>query len=83
LDTTQPDRRQNDVTLAKMGVIIEAMDKKLDKVVECIDGNGRPGIKTEVALNKQAIRRGWWWLGGISIALVGIAGAAIKTIIGG
>lgn len=71
---TQPEHTcKHEADLAVMAKTVEGMDKKLDKVVECIDGNGKPGIKTEIELNKQAIRRAWWWLGGVSLFLVGIA----------
>ena len=60
----------HEVDLAKMAITIESMNGKLDKVVECIDGNGKPGMKTEIALNKQSIKRAWWWLAGISLAIM-------------
>ena len=41
-------------------------------------GNGSLGLVTQTELNKGAIDRAWWWLGGISLFLLGICGWIIK-----
>ena len=50
-------------------------------ILKLLNGNGTSGIITKVALNKEAIRRAWWWLGGISISIMGIAFFVIKSAI--
>ena len=41
----------------------------MDKLDTTIRGNGKEGLKTQVALNRQAIKRMWWAVGGVFLAL--------------
>ncbi|MBU0996245.1 MAG: hypothetical protein KJ737_27415, partial [Proteobacteria bacterium] len=36
-------------------------------------GNGKEGLVTNVALNKSAIRRLWWFVGAIASGIFGVA----------
>ena len=76
---TEAHKCLHEVDLASMAMTLEIINKKMDKVVKCIDGNGGPGMKTEIALQKQAIGRIWWWLGGVSLGIMGIAFFCIRT----
>ena len=51
----------------------------IKQIKEAIVGNGQTGLKTEMALAKQSIGRIWWWLGGISMAIIGSAIWIIKS----
>lgn len=42
-------------------------------IYKILNGNGSEGLVTRVALNKSAIGRIWWWLGGVSLAILGTA----------
>ena len=53
------------------------MTKEIHKAIY---GNGGHGLLTNVALNRQAIKRAWWWLGGVSLSILGIAGCIVKKI---
>ena len=35
-------------------------------------------LTTQVALNRQAVKRTWWWVGIISVGLLGIAAYIIR-----
>jgi hypothetical protein len=73
---------QSDVTdlkvaVAEMRVGTESMNKKLDKVVSAIDGNGKPGLTTRVDRLEQSSRlRGkviWLVVAAIISACVSVA----------
>ena len=51
----------------------------VDKVFKILNGNGGDGLVTRVALNKSAISRAWWWLGGVSLGILGIAIYVIRA----
>jgi len=50
------------------------------EVLKSVKGNGGPGLLTQTALNRDSIKRAWWWLGGISMSLVGLFIWALKKI---
>ena len=59
--------------------IIEDISEKVDKIYECIHGNGRVGLKTEVDRNTnrlQTISKAFWFL--ITPLYVGIIGLLVK-----
>ena len=43
--------------------------------------NGPEGVVTQTALNKQSIGRVWWWVGGISLAIIGVCGWIVRGAI--
>ena len=47
------------------------------EILTAIKGNGKPGLQTESELNKAAIKRVWWWLGGVSLMLLGMLGGIL------
>ena len=48
-----------------------AVQKSMEDLVRTIKGaNSSPGLVTHVHLNKQAIKRAWWWLGAISACIL-------------
>ena len=64
------DRRKDDPRL-------EEMHGWIKDIHTTIYGNGALGLKTKVELNKQAIGRMWYLVGGISLLVVG---TAIKVV---
>jgi len=75
------DDRIRDLELfcAQQEPMLGSMDKKLDRLLEAIYGNGSPGMKSQVAVLETSVNRFWLWLGGISLALLGIAAYIIQT----
>jgi len=55
------------------------IDATTDKILKILEGNGADGLITNVALNKQSIRRLWWWVGGVFFALVSAAIFVIRS----
>jgi len=51
------------------------------EILTSLKGNGAPGLRTEIELNKSAIRRAWWWLGSISAMLLAVLGWALRKMI--
>lgn len=58
---------------------VEKIEKTADKILKILNGNGKDGLVTTVALNKSSIRRLWWFFGVISMGLFGIAFYCIQT----
>ena len=48
------------------------------RVFERLFGNGHNGLVTESALNKQGLKRVWWWLGSISAFMLGLLAWMVK-----
>jgi len=49
------------------------------EILDIVKGNGgRIGLVTQACLNKASIKRAWWWLGGVSLSLLGIFGWVVK-----
>jgi len=42
-------------------------------ILKVLNGNGGDGLVTRVALNRSALIRVWWWLGGVSLGVLGAA----------
>jgi len=60
----------------KIGVIsdkVEKIEETVDKIFKILNGNGKEGLVTNVALNTSTIRRIWWFVGIISTGIFGVA----------
>jgi len=57
---------------------IQEIKGTVKDIFTILNGNGKEGLVTKVALNNSAISRIWWWLGGVSIGILGIAFFVIK-----
>ena len=64
---------KQDIDIALIGERLTAIAEDVKSIKVSIKGNGKPGLETEIALNKQSIKRAWWWLGAISVGGVGLA----------
>jgi len=62
-----------------MAVHVADTREDVTKILQVLQGNGGTGLVTKVALNRQSINRVWWWVGGISFGLVGLASGAIAA----
>jgi len=60
---------------------IEGIEKTALSISRCTDEikQAVSSLTTQVALNRQAVKRTWWWVGGISIGLLGIAVFIIRV----
>jgi hypothetical protein len=60
---------------------IAGIERAAKSIGDCTDSIKQAvnDLSTQVALNRQAVRRTWWWVGGISIALLGIAVYVIRA----
>jgi len=60
----EKERRSYDADIAVIANNVEHMQKDVTEVLT------RNGLITTVALNKQSIKRVWWWVGSLSLTLV-------------
>ena len=65
--------------IAVLKEAIPRIDNNVEKIFKLLDGP--EGLVTGVALNKQSIKRVWWWLGGVSTTMVGGAIWAIRKAV--
>ena len=57
---------------------VPRIEKKIDNLTELLTGNSKEGLVTRVALLRQSINKAWWWLGAISLGLIGTAFVVIR-----
>ena len=65
----EPCKFEEDVILLREAV--PRIEKKVDKLVDLLQGDNGQGVITKVALVKQSLDKAWWWLGGISLGMLG------------
>jgi len=80
------DMAASQAKLDKDIALIQQDQKQNNKMTEEIlrivkGGNGNSGLVTQSELNKTAISRVWYWITGISGAIIVMAGFAIRGII--
>lgn len=64
----------------ELGSLIESVEyikKNTDKLLEIVNGNGKDGHTTKIALNRQSIKRLWWAVG---IIIAGLSGTCFFVI---
>ncbi|MBU0995951.1 MAG: hypothetical protein KJ737_25945 [Proteobacteria bacterium] len=59
--------------IAVIGDKVEKIEETVDKIFKILNGNGKEGLVTNVALNKSSITRLWWFVGIISTGIFGVA----------
>jgi len=64
--------------LALLERSIPNIETNVSAILKLLKGNGE-GLTTTVALNKDRIKRIWWWLGGVSLSILGTAFWVIRT----
>jgi len=73
----EPCKQETSVALIQSSM--DDIKVNIAKILLILEGNGGDGLTTRVALNKQSIKRVWWWVGAVSIAILGIAVYVIRT----
>lgn len=78
-----PDRREGNprqqvVDLSGIETMLKTNTENTEKIFKLLNGNGGIGLKTQVELNKQSIGRSWWFLGAISLSILGAAAFIIR-----
>ena len=58
---------------------IDDVKTDVKEIKEAIVGNSQPGLKTEVALTKQSLKRAWWFLSSIAIVILTSAAWIIRA----
>jgi len=77
---TCPEHQQIVADIAVIKDNLVEVKKDTEEILKSIKGNGGPGLLTQSALNKASIKRAWWWLGGVSLTILTIAGWALKKL---
>ena len=65
--------------IAVIGDKVEKIEQTVDKIFKILNGNGKEGLVTNVALNRSAITRLWWFVGIISTGIFGVAFYLIRS----
>ena len=81
-ESTMTERRSYDSSIAKIETLLDSNNQMTAEMHKAIFGNGGAGLLTKSALNRQSIKRIWWWVGGLSMTILGIAGCIVKKAIG-
>lgn len=68
----------HEVDLALMASQQTENTKDTKQILKLLQGNNSEGLVTRVALHAASIKKVWWWLGGISLAILGAAFFVIK-----
>ena len=76
------ERRSYDASIAKIETLLDSNIQMTAEIHKAIFGNGGAGLLTKAALNRPSIKRIWWWVGGLSMTILGIAGCIVKKAIG-
>jgi len=71
----------HEVDLALMAQEITENSKDTKQILKLLQGDNAKGLVTKVALHGASIRRVWWWLGGVSLAILGSAFFIIRGIL--
>lgn len=61
----------HEANLAVMATQLEENTKDTKQILKLLQGDNSKGLVTRVALHSASIKRVWWWLGGISLAILG------------
>ena len=76
---TEPCTQETNIALIQQG--IQSIQKDVTKTLIILEGNGGEGLTTKVALNRQSIKRMWWWVGAVSLTLLGITAYVLRAMI--
>ncbi len=68
----------HEIDLAVMAKDVNENTKDTKQILKLLQGDNAKGLVTKVALQAASIQRVWWWLGGISLGILGVAFFVIK-----
>ena len=69
----------HEVDLALMAKEMKENTEDTKEILKLLKGDNAKGLVTKVALQGASLKRAWWWLGGISIAIIGAAFFIIRS----
>lgn len=69
---------KHEVDFALLFKDVEIIKEGVAAIEKSLAGNGQPGIKTTVELIKQSLGRAWWFIGIITVVIIG---ASIKALL--
>ena len=72
-ETQCPEHEKMVVAIAELKKDMAHNTALTEDILKCVKGNGTVGLMTQTELNKSSIKRAWWWLGGVSLAILAIA----------
>lgn len=75
------DETSKDIALLQRDVA--AIAKTTESTFKILKGNGGKGLVTDVELVKAGLFRAWWWLGGVSLAILATAAYIVRYAIRG
>lgn len=61
----------HEVDLALIASRQEENSKDTKQILKLLQGDNSKGLVTNVALHGASIRRVWWWLGAVSLGILG------------
>ena len=61
----------HEVDLALMAKEMSQNTNDTKEILKLLKGDNSKGLVTKVALHGASIKRVWWWLGGISLVIIG------------
>ena len=72
-------RCSKEVELAVIQSVLTENTAVVKEILNIIKGTNGDGLTTKIALLTQTCSRLWWWVGGVSLCLVGVAGWVIRS----
>ena len=72
-------RCSKEAELAVIQSVLTENTEVVKEILNIIKGTNGDGLTTKIALQRQSLARLWWWVGGLSICFVGIAGWVIRS----
>lgn len=74
------DKTSQDIALLQQDVAsIKITTESTFKILK--GNNGQKGLVTDVELVKAGLSRAWWWLGGVSLAILATAAYIVRYAI--
>lgn len=80
--TNEEQNQMNEAQHAAIDNKLDYIIDKVDRVDEAIYGNGKPGLKVEVAGHSQTLaimKKVFWWIAGVSGTIIG--GLALAALV--
>lgn len=68
----------HEVDFALMAKEMKENTDDTKEILKLLKGDNSKGLVTKVALHGASLKRVWWWVGLISVAIIGAAFYAIK-----
>ena len=69
----------HETDLALMAREMSQNTEDTKEILKLLKGDNSKGLVTKVALHGASLKRVWWWLGGVSLAIIGAALFIIRS----